>query len=88
MDDPNFKGFMANNTHANWNALRKIFGFGDPTIAMFGKEHTCPFHQTQYVEKILEIIIRIDLQDDYRKLCNEYRESKTDDELQAMYVAI
>jgi hypothetical protein len=40
------------------------------------------------VEKILEIIIRIDLQDDYRKLCNEYRESKTDDELQAMYVAI
>jgi hypothetical protein len=43
MDDPNFKGFMANNTHANWNALRKIFGYGDPTIAMFGKECTCLF---------------------------------------------
>jgi len=44
MDDPNFKGFMANNIHANWNALIKIFGFGDPTIAMFSKEHTCFFH--------------------------------------------
>ncbi len=43
MDDTNFEGFMANNTHANWNALRKIFGYADPTIAMFGKERTCPF---------------------------------------------
>jgi hypothetical protein len=40
------------------------------------------------VKTILEIIIRTNLQDDYRKNCNEYRESKTDDELQAMYVAI
>jgi hypothetical protein len=39
-------------------------------------------------KNILEVIIRGDLQDDYRRFCNEYRESKTDDELQAMYVAI
>lgn len=39
-------------------------------------------------KNILEIIIRGDLQDDYRRFCNEYTESKTNDELQAMYVAI
>ncbi len=39
-------------------------------------------------KNILGIIIKIDLQDDYRRLCNEYRESKTNDELQTMYVAI
>lgn len=46
MDDPNFKGFMANNTHANWNALRNIFGSWDPTNAMFGKTYMPFFHWT------------------------------------------
>ena len=40
----NFKGFMANNTHANWIAVRKIYGEGDPTLPMMGGEHICPYH--------------------------------------------
>ena len=30
----NFKGFMANNAHANWIAVKKIYGEGDPTLPM------------------------------------------------------
>ncbi len=40
----NFKGFMANNTQANWNAIKIVYGLGDPYVRMIDKEHTCLFH--------------------------------------------
>ena len=41
LEDVNFKGFMANNAQANFNAVRRIFGSGDKNIPKEGKERTC-----------------------------------------------
>ncbi len=41
---PNFKGFMVDNTQANWNVMRIIYGSGDPFMRMIDKEYTCLFH--------------------------------------------
>ncbi len=40
----NFKGFMADNTEANWNTVRIVYGSGDPSVRMIDKECTCLFH--------------------------------------------
>jgi hypothetical protein len=40
----NFKGFMACSAQGNWNVLRIIYEYGDPTVAMINKEQTCFFH--------------------------------------------
>ena len=37
----NFKGFMADNAQANWNAVQKIYGVGNPSLPMMGHERTC-----------------------------------------------
>ena len=39
----NFRGFMANEASANWQAVRKIFNNG-PNIIMAGRERSCVFH--------------------------------------------
>jgi len=31
---PNYKGFMVDNTQANWNVVRIVYGFGDPFVKM------------------------------------------------------
>ncbi len=41
---PNFKGFMVDNVQANWNAFKIIYDFGDMSVRMVNKEHTCLFH--------------------------------------------
>ena len=40
----NIKGFMTNNTQANWNAVRKTYGDGDPRAPMVDHEYRCLFH--------------------------------------------
>jgi hypothetical protein len=40
----NFKGFMANNTQANWNAIKIVYGFGDFYVMMVAKKCTYLFH--------------------------------------------
>ena len=40
----NFKGFMADNAQANWNAVRKIYGVDDLSLPMVGRERTRLFH--------------------------------------------
>jgi hypothetical protein len=35
---------MADNTQANWNAFRIVYGLGDPYVKMVDKESTCLFH--------------------------------------------
>jgi hypothetical protein len=37
---PDFKGFMADNTRANWNTVTIVYGSRDPFIKMVNKEHT------------------------------------------------
>jgi hypothetical protein len=41
----NFKGFMVDSAQANWNAVRAIYGDGDPSLPMVPRERTC-FYQT------------------------------------------
>jgi hypothetical protein len=41
---PKFKGFMANNTQANWNAIKIVYGFGDLYVMMVDKKCTYLFH--------------------------------------------
>jgi hypothetical protein len=41
VENPNFKGFMADSTQANWNAVRIVYGSGDPKVPMENREHTC-----------------------------------------------
>ena len=34
MQNPNFKGFMADSAQANWNVVRIVYGSGDPAVRM------------------------------------------------------
>ena len=36
-----FKGFMADSAQANFNAIRIVFGSGDPKVPMENQEQTC-----------------------------------------------
>jgi hypothetical protein len=44
--NPNFKGFMVDNAHANWNVVHIMYGFRDVSMKMVNKERTCLFHWT------------------------------------------
>ena len=44
---PQFQGFMADSAQANWNAIRIVYGGGDPKVPMVGRERVCFFHWTQ-----------------------------------------
>jgi hypothetical protein len=44
MSKSKFKRFMVDSAHANWNALKVIYGSGDTTIPMMDRERTCFFH--------------------------------------------
>ena len=35
---------MADSAQANWNAVRIVYGGGDPTVPMENCERTCLFH--------------------------------------------
>jgi hypothetical protein len=39
-----FKGFMADNTQANWNTIIIVYGLGDLSVRMVDRECTCVFH--------------------------------------------
>ncbi len=58
--EPNFKGFMADITHASWNAVKIVYGSGDATIRMVDKKRTCLFHWT-HVKVFLSYIVFVDL---------------------------
>jgi hypothetical protein len=41
VENTNFKGFMADSVHANWNVVRIVYGSGDPKVPMENQKHTC-----------------------------------------------
>jgi hypothetical protein len=67
---PNLKGFMVNNTQANWNIARIVYGSGDPSIRMVDKECTCLFHWIHSLNKHTKQLIKPKLQDEHKVLCN------------------
>jgi hypothetical protein len=86
--EPKFKGFLADNTQANWNAVRMIYDSGDATIPMKDQERTCLFHWAQFLEKHTEIDIRADLQHQHRQLYRQYKNAASASESETRYLAI
>ena len=84
----NFEGFMADNAQANWNAVDIVYGSGDPSVRMDNRERTCLFHWTQSMEKHTKADIPADLQGQHRRLCKEYKDSKSMEEANIKYLAI
>ena len=68
----NFKGFMADSAQANFNAVRKIFGSGDRSIPMEGKEQTFQFHWSMALDCHTRQLIKPKLQARHIELCNDY----------------
>ena len=76
----NFKGFMYDSEQANFNAVRVIFGYGDPTISMENRERTCLFHWKMALERHTKQLTRSDLQAEDIRFCHEYRNSPSIDD--------
>ncbi len=85
---PYFKGFMADSAQANWNAVRIVYGSGDPKVSIDGRERTCYFHWTQSLEKHTKLYIKHDLQDQHKRLCLQYRDASSMLEAETRYLAI
>ena len=88
VDDIQFKGFMADSAQANWNAVRIVYGGGDPTVPMEELERTCLFHWRQSLEKHTKADIRGDLQEQHRQLCKQYRTASSMEDAEVCYFAI
>ena len=85
---PQFRGFMADSAQANWNAVRIVYGSGDPKVPIEGRERTCYFHWTQSLEKHTKQYVKHNLQDQHKHLCLQYRNAQSMDEAEARYLAI
>ena len=88
LDDVQFKGFMANSAQANWNAVRIVYGGGDPAVPMENRERTCLFHWTKSLEKHTKADIRGDLQKQHRVLCKQYKNALSMEDVEIWYFAI
>lgn len=56
-----FKGVMGDYIEANWNAVKKIYGEGDPNLPMAGHECTCFFHGLKSLDNITQKYIMASL---------------------------
>ena len=79
---------MADNAQADWNSVKIVYGCGDPKVPMEGRERTCFFHWTQSLEKHTKQYIAHDLQDQHRRLCQQYRNANSMEEVETRYLAI
>ena len=83
VENVNFKGFMADSAQANFNVVMKIFGSGDRSIPMEGKERIYQFHWSMALDRHTRQLIKSKLQARHIELCNDYRKcrSKADADL-------
>ena len=84
----NFKGFMADSAKANWIAVRKVYGYGNPDEPMEDRERTCFYHSSANLDKYTMKFIKPELQFKHKQLCRDYREAKTQREVEEKYHAI
>jgi hypothetical protein len=84
----NFKGFMADSAQANWNAVRTIYGTGDPKQPMENRERTCLLHWTTSLNRHTQKFIKPDMQFQHNVLCKQYKNSKCMEEAETRYLAI
>jgi len=56
---------MVDNTQANWNAIKIVYGSRYPSVRMIDKECTCLFHYTQSFNKHIKLLIKHEFQDQH-----------------------
>jgi len=79
---------MANNTQANWNIVKIIYGSGHPYVRMIDKECTCLFHWIQSFNKHTKQLKKLEFQDQHISLCHQYKGAKSLGEVESLYVLI
>ena len=84
----NFKGFMVDSAHANWIAVRKNYGDGDPSIPLEGHERTCLFHWSAKLDKITQKHILPSLQHEHKQLSKDYNDAKSLEDADIKYHVI
>ena len=84
----NFKGFMADSAQANWNAVRRVYGDGDPSLPMVARERTCLFHWSASLDKVTQKYIKPSLQFQHKQICKDYKDAKTMDDAETKYHVI
>ena len=88
LPNPNFKGFMADSAQANWNAVRIVYGSGDPSVKMINRERTCLFHWATSMKQHTDRLIKRELQAQHIRLCRDYKDAKNLEEAESRYLQI
>jgi len=86
--DLKFKGFMADNAMANWNAVRVAYSSGKLDDIIENRERMCLLHWSTSLHKHIQKHIKQVFQQQYITLCKQYKDSKTVDEAKTHYLAI
>ena len=71
-----FRGFMADEAQANWNALREVFNNGKAN-KMEGRERSCQFHWAQSLNTHTTSYVLKNSQREHINLCEVWRTSET-----------
>lgn len=65
----NFRGFMAINAQANWNAMGRIYWYNDSNMPMVKCECTCSFHWFVSLDKVTQKYNRPSLHFQNEQIC-------------------
>ena len=79
---------MADSAQANWNAVRTIYGNGDPSLPMVARERTCLFHWSASLDKVTQKYIKSSLQFQHKQICKDYKDAVTMDDAETKYHVI
>jgi hypothetical protein len=85
---PNFKGFLVDITHVNWNVIKVVYGSGDATVITVDTEQTCLFHWTQSLDEHTKQLIKHELKSGHKATCFEYKNATSLDEANICYITI
>ena len=88
MENPYFKGFMCDSAQANFNAICIVYGSGNPSVPMTDRERTCLFHWETSMQKHTEKLIAKSFQNQHIRLCKEYKDARTLDKADKMYLEL
>lgn len=84
----NFKGFMAKNVQAKLNIIQIMYDNGDPNEPMVNREGTCYFHYTQSMDIHTKQQIKLEMCEQHKTLCYEYKNATSLEEANVCYVII
>ncbi len=79
---------MVDFARTNWNAMRIVYGSGDPSMRMIDKEHTCLFQEIQLFSKHTKQLIKLEFQGQHIFFCHQYKGAKSLGEVDSLYAPI